>query len=92
MATNPPLTCHVTHHPGITVPPTLTYAFSFSFPQARSDFAQSKSIAEQRQYLPIFTVREELLTVIRENQVVIIVGETGSGKVSMKSPRLYAVA
>ncbi|KAI4331886.1 hypothetical protein L6164_016837 [Bauhinia variegata] len=48
--------------------------------EAVSDFAKSKSIAEQRQYLPIFSVREDLLQVIRENQVVVVVGETGSGK------------
>lgn len=28
-----------------------------------SDFAKSKTLAEQRQYLPIFSVREELLQV-----------------------------
>jgi hypothetical protein len=37
--------------------------------QARSDFAKGKTLREQREYLPIFTVRDELLTVIRENQV-----------------------
>lgn len=31
--------------------------------EAVSDFAKSKTIAEQRQYLPIFSVREELLQV-----------------------------
>jgi len=31
--------------------------------EAVSDFATSKTIAEQRQYLPIFSVREELLKV-----------------------------
>lgn len=45
-----------------------------------SEFAKTKSIRQQREYLPVFTVREELLNVIRENGVVIVVGETGSGK------------
>jgi len=45
-----------------------------------SEFARTKSIRQQREYLPVFTVRDELLQVIRENNVVIIVGETGSGK------------
>jgi pre-mRNA-splicing factor ATP-dependent RNA helicase DHX38/PRP16 len=45
-----------------------------------SDFARTKSIRQQREYLPVFSVREELLNVIRENTVVVIVGETGSGK------------
>ena len=31
--------------------------------EAVSDFAKSKSITEQRQYLPIFSVRDELLKV-----------------------------
>ncbi|XP_068656092.1 pre-mRNA-splicing factor ATP-dependent RNA helicase DEAH7 [Aristolochia californica] len=48
--------------------------------EAVSDFAKSKSLSQQRQYLPIFSVREELLQVVRENQVVVVVGETGSGK------------
>lgn len=48
--------------------------------EASSEFAQKKSIREQRQYLPIFAARSELLNIIRDNPVVIIVGETGSGK------------
>ena len=47
---------------------------------AVSDFARTKSIREQREFLPVFQVRDELLRVIGESQVVIIVGETGSGK------------
>ena len=46
-----------------------------------SEFATRKSIRQQREYLPVFAVREDLLNVIRENMVVIIVGETGSGYV-----------
>ncbi|XP_039136089.1 LOW QUALITY PROTEIN: pre-mRNA-splicing factor ATP-dependent RNA helicase DEAH7-like [Dioscorea cayenensis subsp. rotundata] len=48
--------------------------------EAVSEFAKSRSIEQQRQYLPIFSVREELLQVVRENQVIVVVGETGSGK------------
>ena len=47
---------------------------------AVSDFAKSKTIAEQRAFLPVFSVREDLMHVIRENNVVVVVGETGSGK------------
>lgn len=47
---------------------------------AVSNFAKTKTIREQREYLPVFSVREELLNVIRENTCVVIVGETGSGK------------
>jgi pre-mRNA-splicing factor ATP-dependent RNA helicase DHX38/PRP16 len=48
--------------------------------EAVSQFAMSKTIKEQRQFLPAFAVREELLRVIRDNQIVVVVGETGSGK------------
>ncbi len=54
--------------------------------QAASDFARDKTIAEQRRYLPVYDVREELLQVIRENQVVVVVGETGSGKTTQVQP------
>lgn len=42
--------------------------------ESKSDFVKKKTIGEQRRYLPVFAVREELLQVIRENSVVIIVG------------------
>ncbi|VDK73386.1 unnamed protein product [Anisakis simplex] len=48
--------------------------------QAVSDFALEKTLKEQREYLPVFAVRQKMLNVIRDNSVVIIVGETGSGK------------
>ncbi|CAK5060077.1 unnamed protein product [Meloidogyne enterolobii] len=48
--------------------------------EAVSIFAMEKSVKEQREYLPVFAVRQKLLQVIRENSVVIVVGETGSGK------------
>jgi pre-mRNA-splicing factor ATP-dependent RNA helicase DHX38/PRP16 len=39
-----------------------------------SNFARTKSIRQQREYLPVFSVRDELLNVIRENTCVVIVG------------------
>jgi pre-mRNA-splicing factor ATP-dependent RNA helicase DHX38/PRP16 len=48
--------------------------------QAASAFSRSKTLQEQREFLPAFAVREELLRVVRDNQVTIVVGETGSGK------------
>ena len=47
---------------------------------SQSEFAKTKTIREQREYLPAFSVRDELLSCIRENNIVIVVGETGSGK------------
>jgi pre-mRNA-splicing factor ATP-dependent RNA helicase DHX38/PRP16 len=57
--------------------------------EASSDFARKKTILEQRRYLPVFAVRQELLNVIRENSVVIIVGETGSGKTTQLTQYLH---
>ncbi|TIA90553.1 hypothetical protein E3P99_01514 [Wallemia hederae] len=46
----------------------------------QSSFSTSKTIAQQRQYLPSFACREELMNTIRENQITVVIGETGSGK------------
>ena len=48
--------------------------------QAVSDFAKRNTMKEQREFLPVFAIKEELLKIIRENSVIIVVGETGSGK------------
>ncbi|XP_014205255.1 pre-mRNA-splicing factor ATP-dependent RNA helicase PRP16 [Copidosoma floridanum] len=48
-----------------------------------------RKIQESRRRLPVFAVREELLNVIRENSVVIIVGETGSGKTTQLTQYLH---
>jgi len=39
-----------------------------------------KPIKEQREGLPIFKLRNDLLQAIHDNQVLIVIGETGSGK------------
>lgn len=45
-------------------------------------FGQRSSlpISEQRKKLPVFKLREELLEAIHDNQVLVVIGETGSGK------------
>lgn len=40
----------------------------------------NKTIKEQREALPIFKLREQLVQAIDENQVLVVVGDTGSGK------------
>ncbi|XP_071503561.1 pre-mRNA-splicing factor ATP-dependent RNA helicase PRP16-like [Diadema antillarum] len=57
--------------------------------EASSAFAKQKTIREQREYLPVFAVRQQLLNVIRDNNVVIIVGETGSGKTTQLTQYLH---
>lgn len=36
--------------------------------EALSNFSKTKTMAEQREFLPIFQVKEDLLRVIRDNQ------------------------
>lgn len=57
--------------------------------EGSSDFSSTKTVREQREYLPAFAVREELLRVIRDNQVVIVVGQTGSGKTTQLTQFLH---
>ncbi|WVR08169.1 hypothetical protein IAU60_005215 [Kwoniella sp. DSM 27419] len=54
-----------------------------------SNFAKSRTLQEQREYLPAFAVREELMGMIRDHQVLIVIGETGSGKTTQLGQFLY---
>ena len=38
------------------------------------------SIVEQRQTLPIYKLKDELIKAVNDNQILIVIGETGSGK------------
>jgi ATP-dependent RNA helicase DHX8/PRP22 len=40
----------------------------------------SKSILEQRESLPVYRLKKELCQAIAQNQVLVVIGETGSGK------------
>ncbi|KAL5467249.1 hypothetical protein EMCRGX_G031450 [Ephydatia muelleri] len=57
--------------------------------QAVSVFAKTKTIKQQREFLPIFAVREKLLSIVKDNSVVVIVGETGSGKTTQLTQYLH---
>ncbi|KND01288.1 uncharacterized protein SPPG_03097 [Spizellomyces punctatus DAOM BR117] len=49
-------------------------------PQVTEAERKAMSMKEVRESLPVFTYREELLSAVEQFQVLIIVGETGSGK------------
>ena len=57
--------------------------------EGSSSFSKSRTLREQREYLPAFAVRDDLMKTIRENQVTIVVGETGSGKTTQLAQFLY---
>lgn len=39
-----------------------------------------KTMVEQREGLPIFKLREDLIQAVNDNQILVVIGETGSGK------------
>ena len=57
--------------------------------QASSAFARTKSVQEQRESLPVYNVRSSLLSLLREHSVVIVVGETGSGKTTQLTQYMF---
>ena len=48
----------------------------------------TRSIKEQRESLPIFNLREALLEAVAGNQVLVVIGETGSGKTTQMTQYL----
>ena len=48
----------------------------------------TRSIKEQRETLPIFTLREAMLAAVHDNQVLVVIGETGSGKTTQMTQYL----
>jgi pre-mRNA-splicing factor ATP-dependent RNA helicase DHX38/PRP16 len=57
--------------------------------EAQSEFAKNNSMKQQREFLPVYSIRYQLMNVIRENSVVVIVGETGSGKTTQLTQYLH---
>lgn len=51
--------------------------------------AKAKSIEETRRSLPIYAFRDQIIEAVREHQVLIIVGETGSGKTTQLPQYLH---
>ncbi len=44
----------------------------------------SRSIKEQRESLPIYLLKDALVKAIAEHQMVVVIGETGSGALVLK--------
>nr|GMC46480.1 pre-mRNA-splicing factor ATP-dependent RNA helicase DEAH10 [Ipomoea batatas] len=50
----------------------------------KGDFLRRQNIEKQRKSLPIATVEKRLVEEVHNNDTLIIVGETGSGKTTRK--------
>jgi len=55
----------------------------------KTEFSKKKTIKQQREFLPVYAVRQQLLQLIRDNSVIIVVGETGSGKTTQLTQYLH---
>jgi ATP-dependent RNA helicase DHX8/PRP22 len=53
---------------------TMGKGVAFGFP------GRNRTLAEQRAGLPIAVLKQELVNAVSENQVLVVIGETGSGK------------
>lgn len=51
-----------------------------------------RSIVEQRESLPIYKFRSDLVHAIKENRVLVVIGETGSGKTTQMAQYIYEEA
>ncbi|GKC63750.1 probable pre-mRNA-splicing factor ATP-dependent RNA helicase DEAH5, partial [Tanacetum coccineum] len=60
-----------------------------SFSKALTFGQRSKlSLQEQRQSLPIYKLKKELVQAVNDNQVLVVIGETGSGKTTQTTQYL----
>ena len=57
--------------------------------EQKSEFSKEKSLKEQREFLPAYACRQEMLRIFRDNAVVVVVGETGSGKTTQITQYLH---
>jgi flagellar biosynthesis GTPase FlhF len=69
-------------HPNSTMTCSLRSAGQRSLMDNKLTFGKrtNLSIIEQRQSLPIYKLKEQLLKAVNDNQILVVIGETGSGK------------
>ncbi|GLC45966.1 hypothetical protein PLESTB_001624100 [Pleodorina starrii] len=48
----------------------------------------ARSIKDQRESLPIYKLKQQLIEAVRDNQVLVVIGETGSGKTTQMTQYL----
>lgn len=51
-----------------------------------------RKMREQRMRLPAWGMKEEIVELVRKSRVVIVCGETGSGKTTQGAPRLFSLS
>ena len=56
---------------------------------SQSTYTCSSTIREQKEGLPIFGLKDDLQKAIMENRILVVIGETGSGKTTQMPQYLY---
>lgn len=51
-------------------------------------YTSSKTLREQRESLPVYALKTQLMDAIAQNQVLVVIGETGSGKTTQMTQYL----
>ena len=52
---------------------------NYSYRTAKQ-FKPTQALREQKEKMPIFTLKDDLRDAILENRILVVIGETGSGK------------
>lgn len=68
-----------------------TFAEKVLWKKTKQERLQHQKLTEERTKLPVFSYRQELLEAVRKYPIVIVVGETGSGKTTQIPQYLYEV-
>lgn len=74
---------------GIKEIPKVEHDGSNTVENGASGVTSVEDIKKTRRSLPAYKARNDLLRIIRENQVTIVIGETGSGKTTQLAQYLY---
>jgi len=61
----------------------------FSYKTSAHNFRGSDTMREQKENLPIFKLRGQLEKAIMDNRILVVIGETGSGKTTQLPQYLF---
>ena len=62
--------------------------FSFDVQAPTYGIKDSRSIKEQRESLPIYRFKDQIIDAVADNQMLVVIGETGSGKTTQMTQYL----
>jgi len=75
----------------LAIPAAMAVDYIDEIAEINAEELKLKEIADNRKTLPIYDFKDDLLSAIRDYQVLIIVGETGSGKTTQIPQYLHEI-